>query len=171
MHYNNIGKIVATHGIQGELVLKHALGKKTALKGLEIIFLELRKGEFLPYFIIEAKSKNESEIYLKLDGVLTREDAQKLTQKEVWLPEEDFHRYASRSSPISLLGFHIISDGKNIGEILEVIEQPHQVLCRIDLNGREALIPVHADTLLKVDQKKKEVVLDIPDGLLDIYMD
>ena len=38
--YNRIGKLVATHGLAGEVVLKHELGKKTSLKGLECLFLE-----------------------------------------------------------------------------------------------------------------------------------
>jgi len=59
--------------------------------------------------------------------------------------------------------------GVDLGEILEVIEQPHQVLCKIDLAGKEALIPMHAATLRRVDQEKREVHVELPDGLLDVY--
>lgn len=169
MQYNSIGKIVASFGVNGEVLLRHALGKKTALKGLETIFIEMRKGEFLPYFIQVARAKNDAEIFLALEGVGSREAALLLNQKEVWLPEDDFKRYAAKTASISLLGYHIIHGGEDIGEILEVIEQPHQVLCRIDLAGREALIPVHESTLKKMDAKTKQVFLDLPDGLLDLY--
>jgi 16S rRNA processing protein RimM len=167
--YNSIGKIVATFGLTGELVVKHNLGKKTALKGLETIFLEERKNELLPYFLETARIKSPEEVYLKLEGISTREAAQKLSQKEVWLTEDDFQKFASRSAPISLLGFHLLHAGEDLGEILEVIEHPHQVLCRIDLAGKEALIPVHEETLQKVDKKKKQVHVILPEGLLDIY--
>jgi 16S rRNA processing protein RimM len=40
---------------------------------------------------------------------------------------------------------------------------------RIDINGKEALIPVHEETLEKIDKRKKQVFLHLPDGLLDIY--
>ena len=90
-------------------------------------------------------------------------------QKQVWLSEEEFHKYTSKSSPISLLGFHIIDDGKDLGEILEIIEQPHQLLCRIDWKGKEALIPLHEQFLLKVDKKKKQVVVELPDGLMEVF--
>lgn len=169
MQYNSIGKIVASFGIHGEVVLRHALGKKTALKGLETIFIEVHKGEFLPYFISSARAKNDTEIFLALEGVGSREAALLLNQKEVWLAEADFKRYAAKTASISLLGYHIIHEGEDIGEILEVIEQPHQVLCRIDLAGKEALIPVHESTLQKMDSRKKQVFLDLPDGLLDLY--
>jgi len=167
--YNSIGKIVATYGLQGEMVIAHHLGKKTSLKGLNAIFLEKVKNEMLPYFIASCKIKSPDELYIKLEGISSKEAAQKLTQKEVWLLEEDFNKYAAKSSAISLLGYHMMHDGNDLGEILEVIEQPHQLLCRIDLEGREALIPVHADFLEKIDKRKKLVFVTLPDGLLDVF--
>lgn len=169
MNYNSIGKIVAAFGVKGELVLQHHLGKKTSLKGLEAIFVEVVKDEMLPYFIQSAKIKSEEEIYLKLEGVDTKEVAGKLRQKEVWLTESDFQKYSAKSSIISLLGFHLIDDGTDRGAILEIIEQPHQMLARIDLNGKEALVPLHEQTLLKIDKKKKQVHVILPEGLLDVY--
>lgn len=167
--YNSIGKLVATFGVKGEMVLTHHLGKKTSLKGLEAFFIEVKKEEFLPYFIETVRIKNDQELFVKLEGIDTKEAARPLLQKQVWLPEEIFHQYTDKSAPISLLGFHIIDGKEDIGEILEVIEQPHQLLCRIDLDGKEALIPIHQETLLKLDKKKKQVFVELPDGLLDIF--
>lgn len=169
MKYNSIGKIVAVHGLEGELVLKHGLGKKTSLRGLESLFIEVRKGELLPYFISVARGKNDQEIYLQLDDVTSREAAQKLLSREVWLLEEDFQQYAAAHASISFLGFTIWSNKEELGEVLEVIEQPHQVLCRINLNGKEALIPVHEQSLVNIDVKNKRVDVNLPEGLLDIY--
>jgi 16S rRNA processing protein RimM len=58
---------------------------------------------------------------------------------------------------------------KVLGKVIEVIEQPHQVLCRIDFNGKEALIPLHEGTIVKVDKKKLQVIVELPEGLLEIY--
>lgn len=169
LNYHSIGKIVASFGVQGELVLSHALGKKTALKGLEKVFIETKKDVFLPYFIVSARAKNDTEVFLAVEGVHNREAALLLIQKPVWLEAADFDRYVSKSSHLSLIGYAIIDQEVNLGEILEVIEQPHQVLCRIDLNGKEALIPVNESTLVRTDQAAKKVFLNLPDGLLDLY--
>ena len=109
--YYNIGKFVAVHGLQGELLLKHELGKKTSLKGLSALFVEEKKNSFLPWFIESTKIKSEEEIYIKLEGVNTREAAMKLTQKPVWLPETDFKKFAAKTAPASLLGYTIIEQG------------------------------------------------------------
>jgi 16S rRNA processing protein RimM len=167
--YRNIGKLVAVFGLQGELILQHRLGKKTSLKGLKTIFLEDKKDEMLPWFIENTRIKGEDDIYLKLEGIDTKEAAKKVAHKEVWLSEADFGQFAGGSAPISLVGFHLWQGQDDLGEILEVIEQPHQVLCRIDLNGKEALIPVHEATLQKLDKKRHRVHVILPDGLLDVY--
>lgn len=167
--YFSIGKIVATHGLSGEVVLEHALGKKTDLKGLGTIFIEERKNSFLPYFVESSKLKNGAEVYLKLEGLTTKESARRLHQKEVWLLKADFDNYAGKSSPISLLGYMMINEGEEIGEVIEVIDQPMQVLCKIMYQGNEALIPIHEESLKKIDKKKKQVYVALPDGLLDIY--
>lgn len=169
-NYFNIGKFVATFGVKGELILKHSLGKKTSLSGLETVFIEEKKDSFLPYFIEGTRIKSESEVYIQLEGINAKEQAQRLVQKPIWLTAADFHKYAGKSAPISLLGYHVIHEGSDLGEILEVIEQPHQLLCRIELNGKEVLLPVHTETLQKVDKNKKQVILDLPEGLLDIFL-
>lgn len=167
--YFNIGKLVATFGLKGELILKHTLGKKTSLKDLAAIFIEEKKESFIPWFIESTKIKSEEELFVKLEGVNTKEKAATLAQKQVWLPETDFKKYSSKSAPISFLGYEIVEKNKVLGKILEVIEQPHQVLCRIDLDGKEALIPLHGNTIVKIDKKKNQVIVDLPEGLLEIY--
>lgn len=167
--YFKIGKLAASFGLKGELVLQHSLGKKTTLKGLETIFIEERKDNFMPYFIATTAIKNDSEVYVKLEGIDSKETARKLTPKEVWITEEDFKKFAAKAAPISMLGFHLINDEEDLGEIIEVIEQPHQILCAILLEGKEALIPIHGESLDKIDQKNRKVYVTLPDGLLDIY--
>src|SRR4051812_24226600 len=167
--YFKIGKFVTLFGLKGELVLKHNLGKKTLLKGLKAIFVEERKESFIPWFVESTRTKTEEEIYIKLEGVNTREQAVGLTQKEVWLPEEDFKKYSARTSPINLLGFEVLEEDRVLGRIIEVIEQPHQVLCRISFRDKEAYIPLHEETIRKIDRKKQQVIVALPPGLLEIY--
>ena len=168
--YRNIGKISSVFGLKGELIVNHHLGKKTALKGLEVIFIEEKKDELLPYFIESARIKTNTEIYLKLEGINSKETALKFLKKEIWMTESDFDKYAGKSAPISLVGYHMVHEGKELGEILEVIEQPHQVLCRLEMQKKEVLVPVNESTLQKIDQKNKKVFVELPEGLLDIYL-
>lgn len=167
--YFKIGKLTATFGIEGQLILKHSLGKKTSLKGLETIFIEEKKDSFLPYFISDTKIKNDNEIYISLEGILSKEAAHILLKKEVWLSENDFKKFAAAAAPISFLGYMIVNNKIELGEVIEVIEQPHQVLCAIMIEGNEVLIPVHENTLEKIDKKNRKLYVNLPEGLLEIY--
>jgi len=168
--YFKIGKIVAIYGVKGEVLLKHDLGKKTSLKGVQAIFIEDKKDSFFPWFIQSARIKSDTEVYLKLESIDTRETAMKLSQKEIWFNETDFKKFAAKSSPVSLLGYTIINNKEPLGEILEVIEQPHQLLCRLEIKGKEVLIPLNENFLQKINHTKKQVNVELPEGLIEIYL-
>jgi 16S rRNA processing protein RimM len=56
-----------------------------------------------------------------------------------------------------------------IGPILEIISNNGQWLLNIDSPGnKNILIPFHEDFIISIDKRKKTVVMDIPEGLLDI---
>jgi len=168
--YRNIRKLVATFGHRGELILRHRLGKKTSLKGLEAIYLEEKKDEMLPYFMASSVSRSSDEICIRLEGIDSKEAAARLVQKEVWMDEMAFQQFAGKSAPISLVGYCVIHEGKNLGEILEVIEQPHQILCRLEYQQKEILIPVNEETLRKKDARARTLTVQLPEGLIDLYL-
>src|ERR1700749_4052009 len=114
-NYRNIGKLVAVFGLQGELVLQHRLGKKTSLKGLKTLFLEEKKDEMLPWFVEYTRIKGPEDLYIKLEGLDSKEAARRVVQKEVWLTEGDFEQFAGRSAPISLVGFRLLDGPRDLG--------------------------------------------------------
>lgn len=167
--YINIGKIVATFGISGELIIKHALQKKALFKKDIPVFIEEMKGAYIPYFTESSKAKNETESYIKFEGINSKEAAHKFIKKNVWLLEKDFRKMAGKNSFISLLHFDLFAGKEKLGIIEKVFEQPHQVLLQVTINYKEALIPLHEETLEKIDHAKKQVYVVLPEGLLDIY--
>ncbi|MEI8110134.1 MAG: 16S rRNA processing protein RimM [Chitinophagia bacterium] len=167
--YIHIGKMVAPFGVNGQLILQHVLGKKTQLPQLEVLFIEEVKGTYLPYFIEKAQAKSLEETIISLEGIQSREAAQRLCSRAVWLREADCRKLVGKSAPLSLLGYQIVENGKELGEIKEVIEQPHQVLVTISLEGKDAYIPLHAASLQSVNHTNKTVTVQLPAGLLDIY--
>ena len=143
--------------------------KKSVFKDVEALFVEETKGNLLPYFIQSAKAKDHAESYVQLEGVLSKEAAHRFIQKQVWLLKKDFKKVAGKASAIGLIGFSILEDKKLIGIVEEVIEQPHQLLLRTTYNSKETFIPLHEETIDKIDRKKKEIHVVLPEGLLDIY--
>ena len=65
--------------------------------------------------------------------------------------------------------YFIVSISIKKGNVIEVIEQPHQLMLTILYQGQEAYIPLHEESLKGVDHAKKTVTVLLPDGLLDLY--
>lgn len=166
----HIGKLVATVGLKGELLLKHFLGKKTIFKHAEVLFIETQKNIQLPYFIEKSTAKSNTETILKFERLDTKEQAAKFLQKKIWLTKDDFEKHVSKTAPVNLIGFIIFNNEKKLGEVEAVIEQPQQILLQTHVQQREVLIPLHEETLKKIDRKKKQVHVVLPEGLLDVYL-
>ncbi|MCH5600404.1 ribosome maturation factor RimM [Niabella ginsengisoli] len=124
----------------------------------------------MPWFLETAKIKTDTETFIKLEGVDSIEVAKPLIQKEVWLKAADFEKHVAKNAVISFIGYTINDNGKELGTIEEIIEQPHQILCRLHIQEKEVLIPLHEETLVKADTKTKTLHVTLPDGLLDIYL-
>lgn len=168
--YVVIGKFIATFGIKGDLVLKHHLGAGLDTEALKTVFIEEKSGRFMPYFVAAVKNKTAEEALIQLEGVDAPEKAKVFLRKQVWLPEQDVKTQAAQHAPISLLGFAVYDEKKMLGKVVEVIEQPMQVLLRIDYQGKEVFVPLNESTLLKIEHKKEKITVRLPEGLLDIYI-
>jgi 16S rRNA processing protein RimM len=168
--YRNIGKIVSAFGLKGEMIAHHHLGKKILVSRIKVIFLEQRKDELLPFFIENIKKKGDDELYIKLEGIDSREAVSGYLRRDLWLNEEEIQAHTNKSNPIGWVGYSILDQGKDLGPVLEVIEQPHQVLCRLEIATREVLIPINEQTLVKIDHGTKSLLLTLPDGLLEVYL-
>ena len=83
-----IGKIVATHGLQGSLVLTHVVGSSDWLKKDDVIFLELNKGSFIPFFVQTAKAANDEKYIITVEDVTVVEAAKKLIGKLAYVKED-----------------------------------------------------------------------------------
>ena len=166
--YRNIGKIVSGFGLKGEMIIQHHLGKNCRFK-INVIFLE-QKGRITALFRGNCQEKGDDELYLKLEGIDSREAATKYLRREVWMKEEEIQIHTQKNNPIGWVGYRIIDQGRDLGPIQEVIEQPHQVLCRLEIDAREVLIPINEQTLEKVDHKSRSLLVCLPDGLLEIYL-
>lgn len=107
---------------------------------------------------------------LTLDGIATMNDAEALAGAEVWMPSAEiaplpdgtFYRH-------DLVGCEVREgSGELVGTVIKVegpMGQSHLVVQ--GLRG-EVLIPLVAEICVKVDPAGREIVVNAPDGLLDV---
>jgi 16S rRNA processing protein RimM len=165
-----IGKIVATHGISGAVILKHMTGDSNWLKQGDVLFVELRKGSEIPYFVVSAKASNEEEYIVTVEDVVTVEAAKKLVGKQVYV-KDDVLKNVKTDSPLLWIGFNLVDKEKGgLGVIEDVVQTGHQWLAKLTIEGKEVLIPLVEDMLIDVNLRNKFVRVDLPEGLIEVYL-
>jgi 16S rRNA processing protein RimM len=168
-NYYHFGTILKLHGFSGRLVLKVLSSRKPKLKKTEPVFLDL-DGILVPFFLKEFEFTSDYTCLLLLEDVETEFLANELLGVNIYLHVSQKPESNSIQEDLSLLiGFKLFDDQKGyIGEIYEVIEIPQNHLFLVKEKNDEYLIPVNRDFIIRIDTPKKEIHMELPDGLLDI---
>ena len=58
-----------------------------------------------------------------------------------------------------------------IGTIINIIDHPGNTLLEVDANGTEILIPLNDNTFEHINKSKKQISINLPEGLLDLYFE
>ena len=166
-----LGKIVKTSGYKGNLMFFFDVDDVTPYKELEAVFVEV-SNELIPFAIHTIQVKNNNSAYVQIEDIDSEEEASALTGCDLYLPVsflppltgEKFYYH-------EVIGFEVIDqESGNIGIIESIIDQGPQDIFSIRFNGKEILLPVSDDIILKVDRKQKKLLVNAPEGLIDIYL-
>jgi 16S rRNA processing protein RimM len=165
-----IGKIVATHGLNGSVILLHIVGNSKWLKKEHVLHVEMQKGSYIPYFVSQVKSSNDKEYIINVEDIDKVESAKKLVAKHVYVDENILSAFA-KESPLLWIGFQMIDKAEGeIGKIEDVLQTGSQWLAKIIYKDAEVLIPLIEQTIEQVDIKNKIIKVILPEGLLEIYL-
>ena len=102
----------------------------------------------------------------------TEEEADAILGNALYLPLDRLPKLSGKKFYFhEVIGFEI-EDKKHgiIGKIVSVNDTTAQPLFEV-LNGDiEMLIPMVDHFLLKIDRENKKVMMDLPDGLIEMYL-
>ncbi len=165
-----IGYTQKTHGTQGEIKIQIEEEYREDFMNSKIAFLEIT-GKQIPFFLENVRGG--SPLIVKFEDTNTREDAQFLTGKAVFLRAQDVQKPEEKDPDElaleDLVGFRIVDlTYGDIGEIEEIAELPEQLLAILTYQNREVLIPLVDDLIEEIHLRKKTVIMDLPEGLLEL---
>lgn len=166
-----LGKIVAVHGLQGALVLKHNIQQINWLNKDDVLHIELQRDSLIPHFVEQIKGDKAGECIIILDELNNADSAKKLIGKNVYVDEE-LLRKTKVDSPLLYAGFNLVDKTKgSLGEIITVLEAGPQWIAQLIIDEKEVLVPLVDDFILDVNMKNKFIRMDLPDGLIEIYLE
>lgn len=164
-----IGQFAKPHGIKGELAL---LTSSDVFEDSEDPYIVCEMdGILVPFFIESYRYKSDAVTLLKLENVDSEDRAREFVNREVFyaLDAVDEDDLVGDMTWDSFIGYSVtdVQYGE-LGKITDVDESTLNVLLQIDYQGEELLIPAVEELITEADHQNKRLIVQIPEGLLDL---
>lgn len=162
-----IGKLVRTQGNKGELKLNlypEHLNKPFFQK------VYLQRTRSLEEFEVENFRPSKNHYIIKLKAVNTLNQARELAGLDVLVPEEWLRPLGRNNYYLfQLIGCSVfIKDKRKIGTVKDFLFIRGNDLLVVEKGHREILIPFTKSICIELNLKKREIMIDPPDGLLEL---
>ncbi|MFR0843718.1 MAG: ribosome maturation factor RimM [Oscillospiraceae bacterium] len=154
--YIEAGEIVTTHGVRGEVKVLSWLDSPEMLCEFDRCRIEGRE------YAMDAVRVQKTCNLVKLRGVDTMEDAQKLRGKTMELYREDIPDELIFAS--ELVDMEVYADGACIGKIKEVLDYPGNSVYVVQ-GEREYLIPAVKEFILSTDLERNQMQVKLLKGM------
>lgn len=186
----SIGRFTRTHGIHGEIEV-HFTDDVFDRGEADYVFLKI-DGLYVPFFLEDYRFKGSESALFTLDGIDSDTAARELVGHTVYYPLDA--RPAEDEDTISSLraftGFRLLiidrqalaetaeggaetsEDGVptlELGTVKHVETTTANTLLTVEVEGGEdVLLPLHDDFVVDYDLRDRYLVLDVPEGLIDL---
>lgn len=165
--YLEIGQIVNTFGIKGQVKVVPFTDDITQFDTLKQIYIEKRKN--LELFEIEKSNYHKNMIILKLKGIDTLEQAESLRNCYIKINRKDARKLPEGTYFIvDLIGLDVYTDEEKLLGTLEDIYNAgsSDIYVVRTSEGKQILLPAIKDVIKKVDIENKKVIVHIIEGLI-----
>jgi len=164
--YFNIGKIVNTHGLKGDIKvypLTDDPERFNLLKSIRVFNNE----NIEKVYELERSRVQKNVVILKIKGIDTIEQAELLKNYTIKVLREEALELSEDEFYISdIIGLSVYEKEEFIGELKDVIQTAANDVYIIKReNKRDLLLPVIKSCILKVDIDGKRIEVSIPKGL------
>ncbi len=131
------------------------------------VFLQREKTQ---EFRVESFRPYREFFILKLKGIDSLSQAREFVGQEILLPERDLHTLGKNNYYFfQLIGCIVLTkSGDRIGSVKDLLCFEDNNLLVVEKEGKEILIPFTRSICIKVNLKKREILIDPPKGLLEL---
>ncbi|WP_066223678.1 ribosome maturation factor RimM [Formosa haliotis] len=167
-----LGKIVKKYSFKGELLIKLDTDEPELFEDMDSVFVDLRNN-LVPFFIESSQLHKSELLRIKFEDVDTEADADALMKSDLYLPLEFLPKLEGNKFYFhEIIGFKVedVNFG-TVGIIKSVNDSTAQALFEIDRDGIEILIPMNDEFIVKVDKPNKTILVETPEGLIDLYLE
>lgn len=166
-----IGTIQRTHGVGGEFQVIWNDDFYLEEQNLESVFIEF-DGIPVPFFIASIRPKGEDKALVKFDDIEDVDTADELVGLKMLIPADEITK-SDELLMSDLVGYALCNaQNQHIGNIVDYQEyQSNSVFTVLHHSGKEVMIPATDELIVEFDTEKKIIIMEIPEGLIDLYLE
>ena len=167
-----LGRIVRKHSFKGEVVIKLDTDEPELYENLESVFVQ-HGANLIPFFMEKTLLQKGNQLRVKFEGVDSEADADGIMKSGIYLPLNMLPKLEGNKFYFhEVIGFTLedVNHGA-VGEITAINDATAQPLFEVDREGVELLIPMIDHFIKKIDRENKTILVETPDGLIDLYLE
>jgi len=166
-----LGKIAKKFSFKGEVLIYLDTDEPELYENMESVFVEFNK-DLIPFFIENSALHKNDFLRVKFEDIDSEEDADKMIGAEIYLPLNMLPKLDGNKFYFhEVIGFEVEDQRLGfIGEIVSINDTTAQPLFEILFDGKEILIPMIDDFIVEVNRNEKKIILNTPEGLVDLYL-
>ena len=158
-----IAQVLKSNGRDGELLMGFVGIAPEDIDLEEPVFIEF-DGLPVPFYFESFQQRGVSRALVRLTGVHSLQDADELTGADVYADDDLYE-----DEEEDLTGWTVLdADGTPVGTVSAHEDIPGNPCIYVETGHGEALIPLHEELLLEVDEEKQTLRMEIPEGLLNL---
>lgn len=165
-----LGYVIKKHGVKGEVSVLLDVDFPEEYSELESVFVEINQ-KLVPFFI-EAIQIRDDKAVIKFEDIDDGPAADELKAKRVFLPLSTLPELDPGKFYYHQVVGYTVKDQKlgEVGIITGIFTSNMQDLITVDHDGTEILIPINDDIVHDADHENKILNVDLPEGLMDVYL-
>lgn len=162
-----MGETLRAHGVRGEILVRGVSGDGGPLLALERVYAARGPGEVRALRVAAAR-RSGACVLLRFEGLESREEVARLSGHYLLVPSSEAPALPEGSCYFfQLVGLRVTTeDGRDLGEIVDVMENPGNDVWVARGPAGEFLIPAVDAVVRRVDVAAGRVVIDPLPGLL-----
>lgn len=166
-----LGKIVKKYGFKGELLAKLDTDEPELYENLESVFIAFGN-DLVPFFIEKSALHKSRLLRMRIEDVDSEADADALLKSELYLPLTMLPKLSGNQFYFhEIIGFKMMDVAfGEVGEIIGVNDATAQPLFEVQSGDKQILIPINDEFIRSLDRTKKEIVVQTPPGLIELYL-
>ena len=166
-----LGKIAKKFSFKGEVLIFLDTDEPELYENMESVFVECNK-HLVPFFIESSSLHKNDFLRIRFEDVKTEEEADALLGNDLYLPLQMLPKLTGNKFYYhEVIGFEVEDKRLGIvGKIQSINDSTAQPLFEVLQDEKEILIPMIDHFLLKIDRENKKVIMDLPEGLIEMYL-